>query len=178
MGLVGFLLTPMAGQATVDLLATGDFARRPMLWLSLIAQRRCTISYSPSFGYDLCVRRARQAAGPALDLSCWRVAGIGGDMIRPSVLERFAETFAPAGFDAGAFLASYGMAEATLAITFAKLGSGIETDIVDRLLIEQEGVAAPPAADARHAHRGAVRRTAAAAPGGDTRRGRACAAGT
>ncbi len=145
MGLVGFLISPMAGQVTVDLLATQDFARRPLLWLSLIAERRCTIAYSPSFGYDLCVRRARMATGLALDLSCWRIAGIGGDMIRPAVLERFVETFAAQGFDGRAFLPSYGMAEATLAISFAPIGRGIETDTVDLDRLEQHSVAAAPA---------------------------------
>ncbi len=149
MGLVGFLLSPMAGQTSVDLLATSDFARRPLLWLSLIAERRCTITYSPSFGYDLCVRRVRQAANLSLDLSCWRVAGIGGDMIRPAVLERFASTFAAQNFDARAFLPSYGMAEATLAISFAPLGRGIETDTVDLDRLEHDGLAVPPAAGGR-----------------------------
>ena len=144
MGLVGFLISPMAGQITVDLLATGDFARRPLLWLSLISERRCTISYSPSFGYDLCVRRARLADALPLDLSCWRVAGIGGDMIRPAVLDTFSATFAPRGFDARAFLPSYGMAEATLAISFAPVGRGIETDTVDLDRLEQHGLAAAP----------------------------------
>ncbi len=144
MGLVGFLISPMAGQITVDLLATGDFARRPLLWLSLISANRCTISYSPSFGYDLCVRRARLADGLAIDLSCWRIAGIGGDMIRPAVLQGFSASFARHGFDARAFLPSYGMAEATLAISFAPVGRGIETDTVDLDRLEQQGRAAAP----------------------------------
>ena len=144
MGLVGFLISPMAGQITVDLLATGDFARRPLLWLSLMSQNRCTVSYSPSFGYDLCVRRARLAEGLPLDLSCWRIAGIGGDMIRPAVLDAFSASFAQRGFDARAFLPSYGMAEATLAISFAPIGRGIETDTVDLDRLEQHGIAAAP----------------------------------
>ena len=149
MGLVGFLLTPMAGQLSIDLLATVDFARRPLLWLSMIAERRCTVAYSPSFGYDLCVRRARQAAELSLDLSCWRVAGIGGDMIRPAVLERFSEAFGPQGFDAHAFLPSYGLAEATLAISIAPLGRGIEIDTVDLDRLEQDGVAVAPTGNGR-----------------------------
>ena len=145
MGMVGFLLSPMAGQMSVDLLPTSDFARRPHLWLSLIAQHRGTISYSPSFGYDLCTRRERRADEPTLDLSSWRIAGIGGDMIRPAVLDAFAAVFAPSGFSPEAFLSSYGMAEATLAITFAPIGRGIETDTVDLDRLEHEGVAlAPP----------------------------------
>jgi fatty-acyl-CoA synthase len=149
LGLVGFLISPLAGQITVDLLATQDFARRPLLWLSLISERRCSISYSPSFGYDLCVRRARMAQAMALDLSSWRIAGIGGDMIRPAVLETFAATFAAQGFDSRAFLPSYGMAEATLAITFAPVGRGIETDTVDLDRLERDNLAAAPTGPGR-----------------------------
>ncbi|WP_149537897.1 fatty acyl-AMP ligase [Siccirubricoccus phaeus] len=151
MGLVGFLLSPMAGQVTVDLLPAQEFARRPQLWLRLLSANRGTLSYSPSFGYELCVRRGRSAsaAGPALDLSAWRVAGIGGDMIRTPVLARFAETFAPDGFRAEAFLPSYGMAEATLAISFAPLGAGCATDTVDLDRLEREGVAAPAMPETR-----------------------------
>ena len=144
MGLVGFLLSPMAGQVSVDLLATQDFVRRPQLWLSLISRGRGTISYSPSFGYDLCARRERAAEDSDLDLSCWRIAGIGGDMIRPAVLNGFAEMFATRGFLAQAFLPSYGMAEATLAISFAPIDRGFETDLVDLDRLEAEGVAAAP----------------------------------
>ena len=153
LGLVGFLLTPLAGQMTVDLIATSDFARRPLLWLSLISANGCTVSYSPSFGFDLCMRRARTTTnftdrnGARLDLSSWRVAGIGGDMIRAHVLEGFAATFAPWGFDARAFLPSYGMAEATLAITFAPVGRGVETDTVDLDRLEHDGIAVAPASD-------------------------------
>ncbi len=144
MGLVGFLLSPLAGQVTVDLFATQDFARRPQLWLSLISARRGTISYSPSFGYDLCTRRERSISRTELDLSCWRIAGIGGDMIRPAVLSRFSSTFAACGFRAEACLPSYGMAEATLAISFAPIGRGIETDTIDLDRLEQDALAVRP----------------------------------
>ncbi|TLU72619.1 fatty acyl-AMP ligase [Lichenicoccus roseus] len=145
MGLVGFLLSPLAGQVSVDLLATQDFVRRPQLWLSLITGNRGTISYSPSFGYELCTRRERAINKTELDLSSWRIAGIGGDMIRPASLASFARIFAPCGYRPEAFLPSYGMAEATLAISFAPVGRGIETDIVDLDRLEQDGVAARPA---------------------------------
>jgi len=144
MGLVGFLLSPLAGQVTVDLFATQDFARRPQLWLSLISNGRGTISYSPSFGYDLCTRRERSIGRAELDLSSWRIAGIGGDMIRPAVLASFSRTFAACGFASRAFLPSYGMAEATLAISFAPIDRGIEVDTIDLDRLEQDGVASAP----------------------------------
>ena len=143
MGLVGFLLSPLAGQVTVDFIATQDFARRPRLWLSLISQNRGTVSYSPSFGFDLCTRRERSIGKESLDLSTWRIAGIGGDMIRPGVLSKFAETFAVSGFNPTAFLPSYGMAEATLALAFGPTGQSFETETIDLDLLEQKGIARP-----------------------------------
>ena len=83
------------GQLSIDYLTPRDFARRPMQWLNLISRNRGTIAYSPSFGYDLATRRGASQVPADLDLSCWRHAGIGGDMIRPDVLDRFAETFEP-----------------------------------------------------------------------------------
>jgi fatty-acyl-CoA synthase len=130
MGLVGCLLAPVAAQVPVDYLATRDFARRPLLWLSLLSQNGGTLSYSPSFGYELCARRAESTVPEGLDLRAWRVAGIGGDMIRPQVLRRFGESFAASGFSPSAFVPSYGLAEATLAVSFGPLGRGIETDRV------------------------------------------------
>lgn len=140
MGLVGFFLTPMTCQLSLDLLPTREFARRPHVWLDLISRNGGTLSYSPSFGYELCARRATSAS---FDLSRWRAAGIGGDMIRPHILEEFAERFASSGFKPTAFVASYGMAEATLALSFAPLGKGMQTDTVDLNILETEGHAKP-----------------------------------
>jgi len=149
MGLVGILLTSVACQASLDLLPTGAFVRRPGLWLDLISKRRATISYAPTFGYDLAARRAAASAGQDLDLSSWRVAGLGGDMIRAEPLRGFAEAYAASGFDPCAFVASYGMAEATLALTFAPLSRGLRTDNADIDRLERDGEACAPRAGGR-----------------------------
>jgi fatty-acyl-CoA synthase len=149
MGLVGFLLAPVATQVPLDLIATREFARRPSIWPTIIARNGGTLSYSPSFGYDLCARRMKDGAAE-LDLSKWRVAGIGGDMVRPNVLARFAAAFESSGFRKEAFVASYGMAEATLGITFAPLDRGIDTDTIDLDLLEHEARAVPAASGNGH----------------------------
>jgi len=131
MGLVGFVLVPVAAQMSVDYLDTREFAMRPRQWLQLMSNTRATISFSPSFGYDLCARRLRSGEANGYDLSAWRVAGIGAEMIRPQTLDYFAEVLAPAGFDRRAFLACYGMAECTLGISFSPLWKGYITDYVD-----------------------------------------------
>ncbi len=147
MGLVGFMLTPLLCQLSVDFLATRDFARRSLTWLRLIGDNGGTLSYSPTFGYDLCCRRAENAASQRFDLATWRAAGIGGDMIQPQVMQRFAETFAPHGFDRKAFVASYGMAEATLAVSFAPLDRGLDVDVIDREHLADANEAKPAGPD-------------------------------
>ena len=132
MGLVGFCLGPIVAQLPVDYLAPQDFARRPLLWLDLISRNGGTISFSPTFGYDICVKRSAKAGAMGLGLSHWRVAGIGGDMIQPHVMRGFADAFAPAGFRPSALLPSYGLAESTLAVSFAPVGKGLTVDRVDR----------------------------------------------
>jgi fatty-acyl-CoA synthase len=131
MGLIGFLLAPMCAQRSVDFLSPMDFARRPLQWLSLISRRRATITYSPSFGYDLVTRRAQTKPLDGIDLSCLRLAGVGADMIQPSVLQRFAETFEEAGFDRRAFFPSYGMAEVCVGLSFVQPFTGVRIDQLD-----------------------------------------------
>ncbi|HYC63741.1 MAG TPA: fatty acyl-AMP ligase [Reyranellaceae bacterium] len=145
MGLIGFLMQPLSVQQSVDYITPRDFARRPMQWLNMISKNRATIVYSPSFGYDLAVRRGGAQVPADLDLSAWRHAGIGGDMVRPDVLDRFAEMFGPKGFRREAFIPSYGMAEASLAIAFSPRGQGMRTDTVDRAALAEQH--AKPASD-------------------------------
>lgn len=143
MGLVGFLLMPVACQVSVDVLPTREFARRPLLWLQLITRNKSSISFSPSFGYELSARRAQTASTDGIDLSSWRRAGIGGDMIRPAVLTRFAERFRANGFAEPAFIPCYGMAETTVALSFSPDGQGAKEDAVDGLVLEREHRAVP-----------------------------------
>ena len=131
MGLVGFVLTPVAAQISVDYLDTREFAMRPRQWLKMMTQSKATISFAPSFGYDLCARRLRDSDLAAYDLSHWRAAGIGAEMIRPRTLEHFADMLAPCGFDRRAFVACYGMAECTLGVSFSPLWSGYSTHHLD-----------------------------------------------
>ncbi len=131
MGLVGLVLSPMAAQVSVDYLRTRDFAMRPRLWLALITKNKATISFSPPFGFELCMQRLRENDLSKYDLSSWRVAGVGAETIRAQPLLAFSETLASSGFNPGAFLACYGMAECSLAVSFSPLGQGIQVDEVE-----------------------------------------------
>jgi fatty-acyl-CoA synthase len=144
MGLVGLVLVPLASQLSVDYLGTREFAMRPRQWLSLMSRNKATISFSPPFGYELCNRRLREGEAATFDLSAWRVAGVGAETIRPQILYDFAETLEPSGFDRNSFVACYGMAECSLAVSFAPLGGGLSVDRVDANQLALNNHARPP----------------------------------
>lgn len=138
MGLVGCLLLPLFTGMPIDYLATRDFVRRPGLWTAMIARARATMSYAPSFGYRLAALRARPE--PGTDLSSWRIAGIGGDMVRKADLDAFAEAHAACGFRPEAFLPSYGMAELALGLTFRPIDRGCAVERPDPAALERGDV--------------------------------------
>lgn len=141
MGLVGCFISMVCNQVSTDYLKTSDFARRPLSWLDLISRNKGTsCSFSPTFGYEICARRIGSQSNVAerFDLSRWRLAGNGADMIRPDVMQRFTDAFAPAKFDAKAFLPSYGLAEATLAVTIMPPGEGMEVELVEETELSGE----------------------------------------
>ena len=143
MGLVGLVLAPLAGQLSVDYLKTRDFAMRPRLWLALMTENRATISIGPPFGYELCLQRLRQSDIEKFDLSAWRLAGVGAETIRPAPLFKFAEMLEPCGFNKEALCACYGMAECSLAVSFAPLNKGLNIDPVDGDYLSEHRQALP-----------------------------------
>jgi fatty-acyl-CoA synthase len=146
MGLVGCFLSVVANQVSTDYMKTEDFARRPLAWLDIISSRKesTVISYSPTFGYDICARRisSQTHVSERFDLSHWRLAGNGADMIRPDVMQSFVDAFGEAGFSANSFLPSYGLAEATLAVSIMPPGEGIRVELVEES--ELTGMAGSP----------------------------------
>jgi fatty-acyl-CoA synthase len=129
MGLIGFVVGPLFTNIPCVFLPTASFVRAPRLWLDKIHEHRGTITYAPNFAYALVAKRLKDRDVEGLDLSCLRIAGCGAEPIQARALNDFAARLAPAGFDARAFVPSYGMAEATLAITFMPLREGVKTDL-------------------------------------------------
>lgn len=143
MGLVGFVLLPMACQLSVDFLSPRSFAMRPLVWLKLLSENGGTISSSPPFGYAICAKRLRNSDRSKYDLRRWRAACVGAERIHPKLLTDFAQALEPAGFDPKSFVACYGMAECSLAVSFAPLATGIEIDVVSKQHMANELLAHP-----------------------------------
>lgn len=144
MGLIGFVVGTIFTDIPVVFLPTASFVRNPRVWLDKIHQHRGTITYAPNFAYALVAKRVKEKDVAELDLSCLTRAGCGAEPIQAKTLREFATKLAPAKFDPKAFLPSYGMAEATLAITFVPRSTGVRSDIIEKESLETGDVRPAP----------------------------------
>lgn len=143
MGLIGCFLMPMLAPGDLTLMGPEVFVARPSLWLETISQQRATTSSAPNFALAYCADRITPEQVEGIDLSCWKIAMVGAEPVRPLTLRRFAQRFQPYGFDPRAFSPVYGLAEATLAVTFSPLGQGLRTLGYDAVSMAAEGVYRP-----------------------------------
>ncbi|MFL6129616.1 MAG: AMP-binding protein [Mycobacteriales bacterium] len=154
MGLFGTLSAVSIGMP-VSLWSPAYFVRHPDRWLAAVAREGHTVCALPNFAYDQLVDSVPAAEMARLDLSRWRVAFNGAEMVSVESVEAFLAHTALAGFRPEAMFPVYGLAEATLAVTFPPLGRAPRADWVDRALLAGTGRAVPVGRDAAGA-RGVV----------------------
>jgi fatty-acyl-CoA synthase len=138
MGLIGMLFSSIWTPVNAVIMSPVLFLKRPSAWLDAMSRYGGTISFAPNFAYELCRRRVKPSQKATLDLSRWRIAGCGAEPIRPDTLTGFAADFAGTGFRAAAFVPSYGLAEHSLAVTFALDGVVVDRVDADRLVHHSE----------------------------------------
>jgi acyl-CoA synthetase (AMP-forming)/AMP-acid ligase II/acyl carrier protein len=136
MGLIGFHLVPLYNTLDQVLMDTESFLRRPLRWLQAADAFRASLLCSPNFGYQHYLKAAAQPAS-VVDLSRVRLIFNGAEPVSAAVCREFAERLEPAGLDAKALFPVYGMAEASLAVTFPSPRSGVHaiTVAADRLSV-------------------------------------------
>jgi fatty-acyl-CoA synthase len=115
----------------------------PGAWLRAISRHRGTITAAPNFAFGLCLKRIRGDELDGVDLSSWRISLNGAEAVSPVVQRRFNERFARWGLRASALTPCYGMAEASLGVTFKPAGSSFRTLGVDAEKLARDGVVAP-----------------------------------
>ncbi len=140
MGLIGLLLTPMATGTPLVLAAPQDFLAAPSRWLEWIARYRGTVTAGPNFSYVLAARALKRAG--SLDLSSWRLGLNGAEPIDCDSVEAFCAAGAAHGLDARSVFPAFGMAEATLAVTFPQPFTGLRWDTVSTRVLETDRYAA------------------------------------
>ncbi|QDG54200.1 fatty acyl-AMP ligase [Persicimonas caeni] len=143
MGLIGMTLAPLSTGMTMSFIPTLDFVMYPECWVETISEYRAAATFAPNFAYALATKKIPKEKVAALDLSCLRVAGCGAEPIHPDTMRSFNEHFAPAGLRPEALVPAYGMAEATLAVSFIGVEEPVKTDRVCPNAYEQENVARP-----------------------------------
>jgi len=143
MGLIGAWLSLLHFATPLVVMSPLAFLTRPERWLWAFHKHRGTISAAPNFAYELCVRKIADKDIEGLDLSSWRAALNGAEPVNPETLERFEQRFAQYGFRREAQLPVYGLAEATLAVTFPPLDRGPRVDLVNREVFTAQGRAEP-----------------------------------
>jgi fatty-acyl-CoA synthase len=149
MGMVGFLTVPMMFGIELVSVTPLDFLASPLLWAELISTYRGTITAAPNFAYAVVGKRLARAEAGSLDLSSLRFALNGAEPIDPVAVQAFTDAGSRFGLDAGCVVCAYGMAEVTLAVSFAELGKGLLVDHVDTDALERDhrAVVVPPDAE-------------------------------
>ncbi len=142
MGMVGFLTLPMAFGLELVKVTPVDFLSRPLLWAELITRYGGTVTAAPNFAYALLGRRLA-GADEELRLDSMRFALNGAEPIEPAAVRSFTGAGARFGLDPRSIVCAYGMAETTLAVSFAPRGIGMQVDTIDAEEFESRGRAVP-----------------------------------
>jgi fatty-acyl-CoA synthase len=144
MGMVGFMTVPMTIGIELVKVTPVDFLSGPLLWPGLISKYHATITAAPNFAYAMVGRRmAKVDEDDAYDLSQLRLALNGAEPIDVAAVRNFTDAGARFGMPPECVLPAYGMAEATLAVSFAHLFTGLSVDTIDAVELEQHAKAVP-----------------------------------
>jgi acyl-CoA synthetase (AMP-forming)/AMP-acid ligase II/acyl carrier protein len=152
MGLIGYHLSVLAAGMSHAVMDTNVFVRRPLLWMLKASELRATQLCSPNFGYKHFLKLFERKGLPeGTDLSGVKLILNGAEPISYELCEEFLNALAPHGLARTAMFPVYGLAEATVGVTFGTPG-----DLYSRVVMHRHSlrigdpyeVAAPGDADA------------------------------
>jgi acyl-CoA synthetase (AMP-forming)/AMP-acid ligase II/acyl carrier protein len=123
MGLIGFHIFMFANRVQINLMATELFIRRPLLWLTFATRKRASILCSPNFGYRHYLKVLGDRPVDGLDLAAVRLIFNGAEPISVALCDEFMTRMAPAKLRREAMFPVYGLAEASLAVSFPPLNT-------------------------------------------------------
>lgn len=132
MGLIGFHLSPLMYDAQQYLLPTELFIRRPLLWLQKASEVKATVTCSPNFGYKHYLKAYQADKVAGLDLSSIKLILNGAEPISVAVCQEFLTTMAAYQLKPESMFTVYGLAEASLAVTFPKPATPLQALTIER----------------------------------------------
>ena len=136
MGIIGFHLTPLVLGVEQNIMPSDLFVRRPQLWLLKAAQHKATILSSPNFGYKHYLKTVERNGLPEMDLANVRLLFNGAEPISLTLCEQFSSTLAARGLARNAMYPVYGLAEASLAVTFPVPGAPVSSVAIQRASLQ------------------------------------------
>ena len=132
MGLIGYHLSTLASGMDHAVMDTNVFVRRPLLWMIKADEVRATQLCSPNFGYKHFLKLFERKGLPPVDLSCVELILNGAEPISWDLCEAFLAALAPVGLKRSAMYPVYGLAEATVGVSFGDVGAEYSRVIVHR----------------------------------------------
>jgi acyl-CoA synthetase (AMP-forming)/AMP-acid ligase II/acyl carrier protein len=129
MGLIGFHLVPLLQRIDQVIMDSGLFVRRPVRWLEAAEKYRATLLCAPNFGYQHYLKST--SGKEHFDLRPVRLIFNGAEPVSAAVCRHFVARMQTSGLDEKALFPVYGLAEASLAVTFPQPGSGVKSLLVD-----------------------------------------------
>jgi acyl-CoA synthetase (AMP-forming)/AMP-acid ligase II len=147
MGLIGFHLTMAAAGIDHSIMDTSLFVRRPLLWLQKASEKRATLLCSPNFGYKHTLKLLQSKGLDDVDLSAVRLIFNGAEPISVELAAEFTQQLKPHGLADNTMYCVYGLAEASLAVTFPAPGSALQSVTVHRHALSIGSTVEPASAD-------------------------------
>ena len=151
MGMIGFICFPMQLGLEAVVVTSDQFLRRPIVWAELISRHRATITSGPNFAYSVLARVLERTDPDAIDLSSLRIAINGAEPLDYRDVRKFAAVGARFGLRPSAPMPSYGLAEATLAVSFGAHDDPPIVDTVSRRAVSRALRAQPVPDDSEDA---------------------------
>ncbi|CAH1205377.1 Tyrocidine synthase 3 [Paenibacillus plantiphilus] len=118
MGLIGFHLSPIYANMNQYLMQPAQFMLNPMFWLEKVNEHRISSIASPNFGYKHFLGWYKKEQAASWDLSCVKLIFNGAEPISAEWADKFVDELSEHGLNPAAMFPVYGMAEASLAVTF------------------------------------------------------------
>jgi acyl-CoA synthetase (AMP-forming)/AMP-acid ligase II len=132
MGLIGFHLMMVYAGCRQYLMPTDLFVRRALLWVKFASAKRATLTSSPNFGYRHFLKALGDKTLDGVDLSSVRLIFNGAEPISVDLANEFLDRMARYGLRRNSMYTVYGLAEASLAVTFPEPGADLKYLTVDR----------------------------------------------
>jgi len=139
MGLFGYHLCAVFAKCNQYLIDPVDFVKKPTIWLDIMSKMRCTITGCPNFGQALLLRYLKNREEKSWDLSSLKAIINGAEPISHRIMADFLDKLSGYRLRKESMMPAYGMAEATLAVSFSELLKEPVITAFNRTILQKEG---------------------------------------